>query len=139
MCLETLVEKTISVPVVGADIDPAHPDRSAFHILIRDLQLLAPFLDASDADSRSVPLAPGLLPPSVRAKRRSLLLLCPNLHISTPQKVFHFLEFHCNSSKWIEAGPICRSNFLSDSRITLFQDKKLSSYENHLYVFRLFA
>ena len=66
-CLEALFEKTVPVPVVGADIDSRHPDRSAFHILHQDLQLLAPFLDATDADSRAIRLAPGL---SLRVKRK---------------------------------------------------------------------
>ncbi len=65
-CLETLLEKPVPVPVVGADVDSRHPDRSAFHVLHQNLQFLAPFLDAFDADSRPVRLAPGF---SLRIER----------------------------------------------------------------------
>lgn len=48
------------MPVAGADVDAGHPNGSAFHVLHQDLQLLAPILDAFDADSRFVRLSPGL-------------------------------------------------------------------------------
>ena len=65
--LEAPLEKAVPMPVVGADVDSRHPDRSAFHVLHQDLQLPPPFLDATDADSRTVRLAPGL---SLRVERK---------------------------------------------------------------------
>ena len=58
---KALLEKSSPVSFVGADVEPRHPDGSAFHVLDQNLELLAPLLDAFDADSRPVRLAPGLL------------------------------------------------------------------------------
>lgn len=50
-------KELVPVPVVGANVDPCHPNLSPRHVLNQDLQLLSPFLNALDADSRPVGLS----------------------------------------------------------------------------------
>ena len=49
--LQALPEEAVPSPVVGADIDSGHPDRSPFHVLDQNLHLLVSLLGSANADS----------------------------------------------------------------------------------------
>ncbi len=66
--LQALPEEAIPAPIVGADVDSGHPNRSPFQVLDQDLQLLASFLDPPNANARAIGLSSGL-PLGIQGKR----------------------------------------------------------------------